>query len=556
MIKQIGTSISEVKTTTEAILDKFSTCMIIVDQLTLRVCFANKVFRRLFGYSPDELAEMRLTDILQIETLPEVKTALQNPPPDDPVKYHSIKGVTKQGTLLVFEAGIVAVSYDNASHSLISFENPRQDALLNLPDLRFREKDGSEVLALSHIAPLDPHDVGAGVILTALDNTDIKRLERLIKKNESIIKGIFDATPIGLGVISGDLMSKVNNAFCKMVGYSEQEIIGQEPTFLFLTESEFRRVQGDLIKQMRGKGVGMTESQHRRKDGRVIDVIVGISPLDANNVLAGQTLAVVDITEQKETEKEKARLEEMLLHAQKLQSIGRLAGGVAHDFNNVLTVIKGTAEMLMARLTPSSELFSELEVIQNAANSAANLTRQLLAFSRRQNIKPEVFSLNASLNNIRKIITPIIGESIQLEMIAGGDLQTIKADPGQIEQVILNLTVNARDAMSCGGKLTLETKNVYLDEAYAKTHLDVFPGLYAMLSVSDTGTGMSKDVIEHCFEPFFTTKESEKGTGLGLATVYGIVSQNGGVIDVFSEVGKGTVFKVYFPVSGNLSGAR
>lgn len=367
--------------------------------------------------------------------------------------------------------------------------------------------------------------------------------------NDPLLRAIFDATPIGLGVISRDLMSKINNAFCKMVGYSEQEIIGKEPIFLFPTESEFRRVQSELITQMRSKGVGMTESLHKRKDGRIIDVIVGISPLDMNNVMAGQTIAVVDITEQKETEKEKAKLEEMLLHSQKLQSIGRLAGGVAHDFNNVLMVISGTAEMIMAQLTPSSTIYSELEVIQNAANSAANLTRQLLAFSRKQMLKPEVFNLNDSLNNIRKIITPIIGENIRLDIIADDNLQTIRADPGQIEQVILNLTVNARDAMACGGRLTIETKNVYLDEAYSKTHLDVFPGSYVMLSVSDTGTGMSREVVEHCFEPFFTTKESGRGTGLGLATVYGIVSQNGGVIDVFSEVGKGTVLKLYFPVS-------
>jgi len=271
--------------------------------------------------------------------------------------------------------------------------------------------------------------------------------------------------------------------------------------------------------------------------------------MNPHDSTAGVIGTVLDITELKKMESEKNRLEEMLLHSQKLESIGRLAGGIAHDFNNMLTAILGNAELVKEQLPVSSNAYSEMEIVESAAMSAANLTRQLLAFSRKQIIKPEIINLNNSIKNIQKMLLTLIGESISLDINKDRDLHNIKADPGHIEQIILNLSVNARDAMPDGGKLIIETRNVILDEAYSKAHLNIIPGPFVMLAISDTGIGMSKEVVTLCFEPFFTTKEKGKGTGLGLSTVYGIVNQCGGAIEVYSEVGKGTGFKLYFPVA-------
>jgi two-component system, cell cycle sensor histidine kinase and response regulator CckA len=257
--------------------------------------------------------------------------------------------------------------------------------------------------------------------------------------------------------------------------------------------------------------------------------------------------ACEDITERKRAEEENTVLQEQLRQSQKMEAVGRLGGGIAHDFNNLLTVIKGYSQLSLLDLKESDPLWGNIQEIQKATQRAADLTRQLLAFSRRQILDLKVLDLNALLKDLDKMLRRIIGEDIELITLLAGDLGRVKIDPGQIEQVILNLAVNSRDAMPSGGKLTIETANVVLDEEYAHAHVAVIPGHYVRLSISDTGVGMPRELKEKVFEPFFTTKEKGKGTGLGLSMVYGIVKQIGGNIWVYSEPGHGTTFKIYLP---------
>jgi PAS domain S-box-containing protein len=257
--------------------------------------------------------------------------------------------------------------------------------------------------------------------------------------------------------------------------------------------------------------------------------------------------AVRDITENKRAEEEKEMLQVQLNHAQKMESVGRLAGGVAHDFNNMLSVILGHAELALRRLDQASPLHADLREIQRAAQRSADLTRQLLAFARKQTIAPKVLDLNETVEGMLKMLLRLIGEDIDVAWVPGRGLWAVKIDPAQVDQILANLLVNARDAIADKGKVTIETENVVLDKAYCAGHRGFVPGRFVMLAVSDDGCGMDREILAHLFEPFFTTKGVGQGTGLGLATVYGIVKQNDGFINVYSEPGKGTTFKIYLP---------
>lgn len=413
-------------------------------------------------------------------------------------------------------------------------------------ETRHRKKDGTEIIALIYLSPLSQEDETAGIIATVFDITDRKRAEQALKTNEARLQTIFDASPAGIALLNDRKFEKVNKAFYRITGYPENEVIGETTRLLYSDENEYARV-GGFYNSVYKTGPVITETMFRTKSGKDINIFLSLSPLDPNDRDAGVIGAFLDITQLKDMEREKSKLEEMLLHSQKMESIGRLAGGIAHDFNNMLTAILGNAELIKEHLPPSGREYAEMEIIERAATSAVNLTRQLLAFSRKQVIEPKIMNLNDSIRNIKKMLLTLLGETIILEVICDAQLGNIKADSGYIEQVIINLAVNARDAMPDGGKLVIETANVILDEAYSLSHINIVPGRFAMLAISDTGVGMTKEIAGHCFEPFFTTKENGKGTGLGLATVYGIVNQCGGSIAVYSEPGKGTVFKIYFP---------
>ncbi|HEY7783757.1 MAG TPA: response regulator [Pyrinomonadaceae bacterium] len=264
--------------------------------------------------------------------------------------------------------------------------------------------------------------------------------------------------------------------------------------------------------------------------------------------------AVQNALKRRQVEKERARAlealkasEAQLLQSQKLEAVGRLAGGISHDFNNLLTAIIGYSDLSIRRVSPDDPLRRNLDEIRRASERAAGLTRQLLAFSRKQVMQPKVFELNAVVADVERMLRRMIGDDIDVRTNLDPNSGNVKADPGQIEQVIMNLVVNARDAMPKGGKLSIETSSLYLDEQYSFEHVSVKPGFYVLLAVSDTGTGMDEETRQHIFEPFFTTKEPGKGTGLGLSTVYGIVKQSSGHVWVYSEPGKGTTFKVYLP---------
>jgi PAS domain S-box-containing protein len=332
----------------------------------------------------------------------------------------------------------------------------------------------------------------------------------------------------------------VNPAFSRVSGYSREEALGKNPRILKSgkqDEAYYRKLWTTIL----GGEIWQDEIINRRSDGSLYPEQMTITPVrDQRGEITHFIAIKAEVTERK-------RLEQQLRQAQKMEAVGRLAGGVAHDFNNLLTIISGYGGLLLEHPGTVEPLRGYVNEIKNASGRAASLTRQLLAFSRQQVLAPRVLGLNAVVANIEKMLKRLIGEDIDLVTILGESLWPVKADPGQLEQVLLNLAVNARDAMPNGGVLTIETANVEMDSTSAQTHFPLPPGRYVLLAISDTGIGMDAETQARIFDPFFTTKEKGKGTGLGLATVYGIVKQSGGYIWVYSEVGKGTTFKIYLP---------
>jgi two-component system, cell cycle sensor histidine kinase and response regulator CckA len=366
-----------------------------------------------------------------------------------------------------------------------------------------------------------------------------RRAEEALRKSESTFRLLFEHNPLPTWVFDSETLRflQVNEAAIKQYGYTPQEFACM--TVLDIRLPEEREGFQEQMESWPNRGQYQANWKHMRKDGRAMHVEIISHQLE----YAGRRVRLMvaqDVSERQS-------LEEQLRQAQKMEAVGRLAGGVAHDFNNLLMVIKGHTELLLNALPPSDQISRKIEHIDRAADRATALTRQLLAFSRMQVLQPRAMNLNSIVEGMGNLLPRLIGEDIELVIRPSASLGTIRADASQMEQILMNLAVNARDAMPGGGKLVIETSNAELDKAYSASHPIVKPGRYVLLAVSDSGTGMDAATQAHIFEPFFTTKEQGKGTGLGLATVYGVVKQSGGFIWVYSEVGKGTCFKIYLP---------
>jgi len=366
-----------------------------------------------------------------------------------------------------------------------------------------------------------------------------RRSEEALRKNEEMFRLLFSHNPLPTWVIDRETLRflEVNEAAVREYGYSQEEF--KKMTILDFRPEEDRAKMLVYLTENNGDGLFRGHWKHRKKDGKIIEVETTVHELE----YSGKRVRLIVA----QNVSERHILEQQLRQSQKMEAVGRLAGGVAHDFNNLLMVIKGHTELLRNVLPRADEYSKKIEQIEKASDRASALTRQLLAFSRMQVLQPHVMNLNGVVNDMGRLLPRLIGEDIELIVRTAEDLGAIRADAGQMEQVIMNLVVNARDAMPEGGRLMIETSNAELDAAYNAKHPIVRQGRYVLLSVSDTGTGMDADTQAHIFEPFFTTKAQGKGTGLGLATVYGVVKQSGGFIWVYSEVDRGTTFKIYFP---------
>ena len=404
---------------------------------------------------------------------------------------------------------------------------------------RLRTRSGEIRNVIGSAVPIDVGDLKC-VLSTFLDVTEHRRAEEAMRKSEERFRKLFESNTIGIAI--ADLAGRIleaNDAFLKMIGSPREELLTGAMRWETLTPPEFSdRDRAAVVELQRSGAVTPWEKELFRKDGSRVPVLIGVAMLQASE--ASSLSYIVDLSERRQ-------LEEQFRQAQKMEAVGQLAGGVAHDFNNLLTAILGYADLLAGRLKPESAEAEDLHEIRKAGERAAALTRQLLAFSRQQVLERKVLDLNHLILELEKMLRRLIGEDVALVTVLDPALRRIWADSGQLEQVVMNLAVNARDAMPRGGTLTIETANVELDEAYARQHATVRPGSFVMLAVSDNGTGMDAETLSRVFEPFFTTKERGKGTGLGLATVYGIVKQSGGHVWAYSEPGKGTAFKIYLP---------
>jgi PAS domain S-box-containing protein len=422
-------------------------------------------------------------------------------------------------------------------------------------DLYGRRRNESEFPVDISLSPVSTEN-GTFILSAIRDISDRKRIaEELRRANEELYRRtaeqlgeyrsmmalIVDSSEDA--IIGRDLhgiITSWNKGAEHIYGYTPEEVIGKHVSLLAPSDRP-DEIPEILKKTARGESIEHYESVRVTKDGRQLNVSISVSPLrDAKGDIVGASSIARDITAQK-------RAEGQLRQSQKMEAIGRLAGGVAHDFNNILAIINACTEFLRDRIDPAAEPSHYIENIRKATERGSSLTRQLLAFSRTPAIQPRVLDLNERLKDIGKLLRPLMGDDVEVLIVSKSPSAVVEADPGQLDQIVINLAVNARDAMPRGGKFILETRAARFDEAFAEQHQAMAAGKYVLLAVSDTGDGMDEATVSRVFEPSFTTKEAGKGTGLGLATVYGIVKQSAGHILVYSEPGHGTTFKIYLP---------
>jgi PAS domain S-box-containing protein len=406
-------------------------------------------------------------------------------------------------------------------------------------EMELVRRDGSRIWVEANGVNVLKDGRVSGRLVVIRDISARRQAEATLRETSQRLQAVVDASPVAISVI--DQAGRVllwSKAATQLLGWTEEEMLERQPTIV--PEEKREEFEAAMAKNWRGD-TALYETQRLRKDGSLVDVIASAAPLiGPGGEVTGRMTTLVDITDRK-------HLEEQLRHAVKMEGLGRLAGGIAHDFNNLLTVIGGRTYLLLSRLPADDPMRRDLELIQQTSGRAAVLTRQLLTFSRKQILELTVLDLNELVSEMKSLLERLLGEEVEVVTDLDPALGKVTADHGQIGQVIVNLAINARDAMPGGGRLTLETRNVELDETYTRQHVDVRPGAYVALAVSDTGTGMDEATLARIFEPFFTTKEVGKGTGLGLAMVYGTTKQSNGHIAVESKAGHGTTFRIYLP---------
>jgi len=429
-------------------------------------------------------------------------------------------------------------------------------------DLKGRRRDGSEFPVEISLSPVST-DTGIVVLSAIRDVSDRKRIEEeLVRTNEELgrrkdrqlweyqnrLAAVVDSSHDAIiGKNLDGVITSWNKGAERIYGYKAEEVIGR--SIALLAPPERKEEIAEILEDIReGRQLDHFETVRMTKDGRSLNVSISVSPIrDAASDIVGASTIARDVTEQK-------KAEEQLRQGQKMEAVGRLAGGVAHDFNNILGIITSCIELLRPHIGQDQLPLELAGYIRDACKRGSSLTRQLLAFSRRQAVQARIFELNERLQDVSKLLRPLMGDDISVVMIPRSQFAFVEADPGQLDQIVLNLAVNSRDAMQKGGKFVIETDTAEFDEAFVRQHPPMQPGRYVMLAVSDNGSGMDEATRSRIFEPFFTTKEVGKGTGLGLATVYGIVKQSGGHIWVYSEVGRGTTFKVFLPSADEKAG--
>jgi two-component system, cell cycle sensor histidine kinase and response regulator CckA len=414
-------------------------------------------------------------------------------------------------------------------------------------DVLDKRKNGEIFFCESEISPMyDEEGVIIGYIDIQRDVSERRRTEQALRDTTALLETLFNAIPDYIGVIDCSMqIIHFNKAFCERFGIPSDQKPG---SYCYTAMGHEEPCEFCAVREVIQKTAPICHERYDRTLRAWLDVRA--YPIIGQNGRVERIIEHIrDISEEKRAEKRRKKLEDQLAHAQKMETVGRLAGGIAHDFNNILTVIIGNTDLALASIPAENSIADELREIKSIAGRATNLIHQLLAFSRNQIIKTQLLNLNDTIVHMDRMVRRLIGEHIELVVLLDDDLWAVKIDPGQIEQVITNIVINARDAMPHGGKLVIETMNTQLDELYAESHPGIIPGEYVMITISDNGSGMDKRTLANVFEPFFTTKEKGKGTGLGLATCYGIVKQNNGLIWIYSEPASGTTVKVYFPRS-------
>jgi PAS domain S-box-containing protein len=472
--------------------------------------YVSPSIKRIAGYEPEELLGKSAFDFIH---------------PDDRTKLLKVLNI-----YITYKDNNLVTESESEFTEIIEF--------------RFKHKTGNWIY-LQSVGNL----LGKQLLFVSRDVTQRVQMEASLRENEERYRSLVENSAMGIFIVDDNYTFEfVNQRLCQILGYTSSEITGHK--FMeFLAPESVELVQDRYQRRQKREAVPMNyEFEVIRKDGerRQVEIYSNVvKDSDGKNHTIAQ---ILDITERVKAETARDSLESQLHQAQKMEAIGRLAGGIAHDFNNILTIILGYSQMALMNLQPDQKFYSQFQKINDAARRSANMIGKMLAFSRQQNAEPQRLNLNTHLESTKGLLEKMVREDIKMSFIPGSRLHDIYLDPTQFDQIIMNLVANAGDAMPKGGNLIIETANFTCDSEYSLKHHGFQPGNYVMISVSDTGCGMDKETLEHIFEPFFTTKGEGEGTGLGLATVYGIIKQNNGFINVYSEPGKGATFKIYFPV--------